>query len=101
MLMSELLYIKRGDFKSGFFSKLNAGEFHFYDDKIIFNTKGWSRIFNNAPIIIDKSNILGYSEGFSVIGYTISLKTSFGDYTLRFMGDKMEIYTLLNRYLNK
>jgi hypothetical protein len=98
--MSELLYIKRGDFKSGFFSKLNAGEFHFYEDKIIFNTKGLSRIFNSAPIIIEKNSIFSYSEGFAVIGYLIRLKTQNGDYTLRFLGDKLEILRLFNNYTN-
>ena len=53
----ELLLIKKGDFNTGILSKLTAGEFHFYSDKIIFNPMGWSRIFNSAPITISKSTI--------------------------------------------
>jgi hypothetical protein len=98
--MSTIIFIKKGDFKSGFFSKLNAGEFHFYEDKIIFNTIGFSRFFNSAPITIEKSSIIRYSEGFSVFGYTIKLETKFGNYTLRFLGDKLQILNIMNGYLN-
>jgi hypothetical protein len=97
--MSELLFIKRGDFKSGFFSKVTSGEYHFYEDKIVFNTKGLSRIFNSAPILIEKKSILSFTEGFAVFGYTIKLSTKNGDFTMRFMGDKVEIYNILNSYL--
>jgi hypothetical protein len=97
--MSQLLLIKKGDFKSGFFSKLNAGEFHFYEDRIIFHTKGWSRLFNSAPIIIEKSSMLSFTEGFTIIGYTIKLNTKNGDFTMRLIGEKLEVYRILNAYI--
>ena len=97
--MSQLLLIKKGDFKSGFFSKLNAGEFHFYEDRIIFNTKGLSRLFNSAPITIEKSSILSFTEGFTIIGYTIKLNTKIGNFTLRMIGEKLEVYRILNSYV--
>jgi|GEM_PF-4371891 len=98
--MSELLLIKKGDFKSGLISKMNAGDFHFYEDKIIFHTRGISRLFNNAPITIDASSMQFFNEGFSIIGYTIVLTTRTGKYTMRFIGDKLEVYRIFNRYIN-
>ncbi|MFN6038175.1 MAG: hypothetical protein ACK452_06895 [Bacteroidota bacterium] len=96
--MSQLVLIKKGDFKSGIFSKLNAGDYHFYEDKIIFYTRGLSRLFNSAPITIEKSSILSFTEGFSIIGYTIKLNTKSGSYTMRLIGDKLEVYRILNSY---
>jgi hypothetical protein len=97
--MSQLLLIKKGDFKSGFLSKINAGEYHFFEDKIIFKTMGLSRIFNNAPITIEKDSIISFSDGFTLIGYSIKLNTKTGNYTLRFVGDKTRVYEILNSYI--
>ena len=99
-MTQEILLIKKGDFKSGMLSKLTAGEFHFYSDKIIFNPMGWSRIFNSAPITISKSSIINYSESFTIIGYSIKLQTRMGDFTLRFMGDKLQVLNMIRSYLS-
>lgn len=99
-MSNKLILIKRGDFKSGFLSKLNAGDYHFFEDKIIFHTRGLSRIFNNAPITINKDDIIGFTEGISIFGYNIKLKTKMGDYTLRFLGDKLQVYQILNSYIS-
>jgi hypothetical protein len=58
-----------------------------------------SRIFNNATIIIDKEVIVGYTEVFTIIGYSIKLMNRYGQYTLRFVGDKLEVLRILNSYL--
>lgn len=97
---NKLLLIKKGDFKSGFLSKLNAGDFHFFTNKIVFHTRGLSRIFNNAPITLNKEDIISFTEGVSLLGYSIKLKTKAGDFTLRFMGDKLQVYQILNSYLS-
>lgn len=97
--MENLLYIKKGDFKSGFLSKVTAGEFRFYDDRIVFQPMGWNRLFNNAPIILEASSILGFTDSFTIIGYSLSVMTTQGKYTFRFMGDKLKVYQLMERYV--
>lgn len=99
--MSELLYMKKGDFKSGFLSKGTAGEFRFYEDRIVFQPMGWNRIFNNAPINIEASAILGFSDSFTIIGYSFAVMTTHGKYTFRFMGDKLQVYQLMERYVKQ
>jgi len=99
-MQQTILLLKKGDFKTGFLSKKTAGEFHFYEDRIVFITHGWSRLFNNAPITFEKSNILRYSEGLAVIGYSIKLETKTGTYHLRFIGDKIQLLNILNSYLS-
>ena len=91
----ELLLIKKGDFNTGILSKLTAGEFHFYSGKIIFNPMGWWRIFNSAPKTISKASLINYSESFTIIGYSIKLQTRMGDFTLRFMGDKLQVLNMI------
>jgi hypothetical protein len=100
-MSKQILLLKKGDFKTGFLSKKTAGEFHFYEDRIVFNTHGWSRLFNNAPITIEKSSMLRYTEGLSVIGYSIKLETKSGNYHLRFMRDKMAVLNILNGYIGQ
>jgi hypothetical protein len=99
--MSELLYMKKGDFKSGFLSKVTAGEFRFYEDRIVFQPGGWNRLFNSAPIIIDGRTIMGFNESFTIIGYSLAVITTQGKYTFRFIGDKLEVYQLMERYVKQ
>ncbi len=99
--MSELIFMKKGDFKSGLFSKLTAGEFRFYEDRIVFQPMGWSRLFNSAPITMGASTILGFTESFTIIGYTLSVMTTQGKFTFRFVGDKLQVYQLMERYVNQ
>jgi hypothetical protein len=99
-MSQQILLLKKGDLKTGFLSKKTGGEFHFYQDRIVFNAKGLSRLFNNAPIIIDRSTMLRYKEGVAIIGYSIKLETRSGTYHLRFMGDKMQVLNILNGYLS-
>jgi hypothetical protein len=77
-MTTEILLIKKGDLKTGFFSKKTAGDFLFFQDKIIFYTRGLSRIFNNAPITFSKSDMIGFTEGVSIFGYSIKLRTKVG-----------------------
>ena len=99
-MQQTILLLKKSDFKTGFLSKKTAGEFHFYEDRIVFKAMGWSRLFNNAPIIIEKSTILRYTEGVAIIGYSIKLETRSGTYHLRFKGDKMQVLNTLNGYIS-
>lgn len=94
----KLLFIKKGDFKSGFFSKKNASEFSFYSDRIIVKTLGWSRLFNSADIVIHKQDILNIKESFRVFGYNIIVETKSGEFTLSFNGDKLLIKQILNEH---
>jgi hypothetical protein len=100
-MTQEILLIKKGDFKTGMLSKLTAGEFHFYLDKIIFNPMGWSRIFNSAPITISRTSIINYSESFTIIGYSVKLQTRMGDFTLRFICDKLKVLNMVRSYLDE
>jgi hypothetical protein len=95
----EILLIKKGDFKSGILSKLTAGEFHFYSDKIIFKPKGWWKIFYSASKTISKSSTINFSESFTIIGYSIKLQTRMGNFILRFMGDKLHVLNMIRSYL--
>jgi hypothetical protein len=97
--MKDLLFTKNGDFKSGFLSKVTAGEFRFYPDRIVFQPMGWNRLFNNAPIIMEADTILSFSESFTVFGYALSVITKQGKYTFRFMGDKDIICKLMDGYV--
>lgn len=98
MEKSKLLYIKKGDFKSGTFSKRNASEFSFYEDRIVIRTIGWSRLFNSAEIIIFKDDIVKIKDGVRVLGFNIIVETHRGEYTLSFLGDKLKIMQLFNEY---
>lgn len=99
-MQQTILLLKKGELKTGLLSLSTAGEFHFYEDRIVFITYGWFRLFNNAPIIIEKSSMLRYSEGLAVIGYSIKLETKTGSYHLRFMRDKIQVLNILNSYLS-
>ena len=81
---SKLLYLKKGDFKSGFFSKKNASEFSFYSDRIMVRPIGWSRLLNSAEILIFKNDIIRIKDGVRIIGYNIIIETQRGEYTLSF-----------------
>lgn len=99
MEKSNLLYLKKGDFKSGTFSKKNASEFSFYEDKIIVRPMGWSRLMNSAEIVILKDDIIRIKDGIRIIGYNIIIETKRGEYTLSFLGDKLQIKQLLEQYV--
>lgn len=98
MEKSKLLFLKKGDFKSGTFSKKNACEYSFYEDKIIMRPMGWSRLFNSAEIIIFKDDIVRIKDGIRIIGFNIIIETQRGEYTLSFLGDKLKIKQLFNEY---
>lgn len=99
MSNSKLLYLKKGDIKTGTFSKKIACEYSFYEDKIIIRPLGWNRLFNSADIVIYKEDIIGCKDSFDfLIYYNFILQTKRGNYTLRFMGDKLQIKQLLNEY---
>jgi hypothetical protein len=95
---SKLLFLKKGDFKSGFFSKKNASEFSFFTDKIVIRPMGLSRLFNSAEIIIFKDDVINIKDGFRIVGYNIILVTHRGEYTLSFLGDKLKVKQILYEY---
>ncbi len=99
-MSQQILLLKKGDLKTGFLSKKTAGEFHFYEDKIVFTPIGLSRLFNSAPIIIEASSMIRYSLGFIVIGYSIKLETRTNNFNLNFLGDKIEVLNMMNLYIN-
>jgi hypothetical protein len=98
---SKLLFIKKGDFKSGFFSKVSASEFSFYVDRIIIRPMGWNRFFNSAETLILKEDIIHIKDGVRIIGYNIKVETNRGEFTFSFMGDKLQIKQILNQYILK
>ena len=98
MEKSKLLFLKKGDFKSGFFSKKNASEFSFFTDKIVIRPMGWSRLFNSAEIIIFKDDVINIKDGIRIVGYNIILVTLRGEYTLSFLGDKLKVKQILYEY---
>lgn len=98
MSNSKLLYLKKGDIKTGTFSKKIACEYSFYEDKIIMRPMGWSRLFNSAEIIIFKDDIVRIKDGIRIIGFNIIIETQRGEYTLSFLGDKLKIKQIFNDY---
>ncbi|WP_335974115.1 hypothetical protein [Gaetbulibacter jejuensis] len=98
--MSELIFSKKGDFKSGILSKKNAGEIEFYKNKIVFKPKGISKFFNSAPITINKNSILEIKSSFRVLGYSYEIETNDGKYFVGFMSDKNKIEEIINSYLS-
>ena len=97
----ELLFKKRGEMKSGLFSKSNAGTFYFFPDRIVFKPAGLNRLFNSAEILIPGSQILSVEPSFRIIGYLFIVKTTSQRFWLSFLGDKKEIGKLLYSYVIK
>jgi hypothetical protein len=97
--MSTILFIKKGDFKSGFFSKKSASEFRFYEDKIIIKPMGLNLFFNSADILIPKSDIIRVKDGYRLIGYNIIVETKTAEYTFSFLGDKLMVLQVIQSYL--
>lgn len=96
--MRNLIYLKKGEIKTGFFSKKIACEFKFYDDMIIARPYGWNRLFNSADIIILKADIKSIKDGVSIIGYKIIIETISHSYTCGFLGDKLIVKQLFEKY---
>jgi hypothetical protein len=97
--MKNLIYLKKGEIKTGFFSKRIACEFKFYEDGIIARPYGWNRLFNSADITILKKDIRAIKDGIRVIGYNIIIETNSHSYTCGFLGDKLMVKQLLEKYL--
>lgn len=98
--MSNLILIKKGDLKSGFFSKRIAAEIKFNDDKIVASPMGWNRIFNNFDTIIFACDSIRIRFTWRVIGYNISMETMYKNYTISLMGDKLEVTRIIEDYQN-
>jgi hypothetical protein len=39
-----------------------------------------------------------FNESFTIIGYSLAVITTQGKYTFRFMGDKLQVYQLMEKY---
>ena len=42
-----------------------------------------------------------FNESFTIIGYSLAVITTQGKYTFRFIGDKLEVYQLMERYVKQ
>jgi hypothetical protein len=62
MEKSKLLFLKKGDFKSGTFSKRNACEYSFYEDKIIMTSTSANMIVSKKVIELDEDVMEKLSE---------------------------------------
>ena len=60
----------------------------------------YQKIFNIAPIALSKEDILSFTEGITFLVYSNKIKTKFGDYTIKLMGYKLQVYQLLDSYLS-
>ena len=97
--MKNLIYLKKGEIKTGFFSKRIACEFKFYEDRIIVRPYGWNRLFNSADITILKDDIRTIKDGVRIIGYNIIIETTSHSYTCGFLGDKLIVKQILEKYM--
>ena len=84
---------------TGLFSKRIACEFKFYEDRIIARPYGWNRLFNSADIIILKDDVKAIKDGVRIIGYNIIIETRSQSYTCGFLGDKLLVKQLLEKYM--
>lgn len=98
--MSNLILIKKGDVKTGFFSKKIASEIKFYEDKIVASPMGWNRIFNNSDTIIRVQDMIRIRFTWRVIGYNVSIETMDKNYIISLIGDKLEITRVVELYQN-
>ena len=100
--IDELLFKKRGEFKSGFLSKANACTFFFYRNRIVVKPAGLNRFFNSADIIIPDYEIVSVEPAIQIIGYRFLLHTRTQRFHLIFLGDKQMVDKTLRSYiLNK
>ena len=42
-----------------------------------------------------------FNESFTIIGYSLSVMTTQGKFTFRFVGDKLQVYQIMERYVNQ
>lgn len=96
----DLLFLKKGEIKTGLFSKRIAVEIRFFENYIISRPLGLNRLFNSADIVIKSSDILSIRDGERILGYNINVETKYNKFVFSFMGDKLKIIQLFNNYVN-
>lgn len=98
--MTNLILIKKGDVKTGFFSKKIASEIKFYEDKIVASPMGWNRIFNNSDTIIQVQDMIRIRFTWRGIGYNVSIETMDKNYIISLIWDKLEMTRVVELYQN-
>lgn len=53
----------------------------------------------SAEIVILKDDVIRIKDGIRIIGYNIIIETKRGEYTLSFLGDKLQIKQLFEQYV--
>lgn len=69
---------------------------HLAESAIAVAVKINTKIERMSELLLMKKGY--FNESFTIIGYSLAVITTQGKYTFRFMGDKLQVYQLMEKY---